>query len=127
MQKYQLERYDGTKVIVVAENEQDFKTQMQALNMVPLYVEGKGYEFFAKGEVKHVAPHKEVNTTPPEQRLAMGNQKDNRSTGLEAELAKEWRKYCGHDFRLMSDKRERQKFYDKQMKKVEGAWTNYRQ
>ena len=110
MQKYQLEKYDGTKVIVVAENEQDFKTQMQALNMVPLYVEGKGYEFFAKGEVKHVAPHKEVNTTPPEQRLAMGDQKDNRSTGPEAEAAKAWREHCGHDFKLMGDKEAREQF-----------------
>lgn len=49
MQKYELEKYDGTKVVVVAENDQDFKTQMQALNMVPLYVEGKGYEFFRQG------------------------------------------------------------------------------
>lgn len=110
MQKYELEKYDGTKVVVVAENDQDFKTQMQALNMVPLYVEGKGYEFFAKGEVKHVAPHKEANTTPPEQRLAMGDQKDNRSTGPEAEAAKAWREHCGHDFKLMGDKEAREQF-----------------
>lgn len=110
MQKYQLEKYDGTNVVVVAENEQDFKTQMQALNMVPLYVEGKGYEFFAKGEVKHVAPHKEVNTAPPEQRLAMGDQKDNRSTGPEAEAAQAWREHCGYDFKLMGNKELRDKF-----------------
>lgn len=110
MQKYELEKYDGTKVVVVAENDQDFKTQMQALNMVPLYVEGRGYEFFAKGEVKHVAPHKEVSTLPPEQRLAMGDQKDNRSTGSEAEAARAWREYCGHDFKLMGNKELRDKF-----------------
>ena len=110
MQKYELEKYDGTKVVVVAENEQDFKTQMQALNMVPLYVEGKGYEFFAKGEVKHVAPHKETRTVAPEQRLAMGDQKDNRSTGLEAEAARAWREHCGHDFKLMGNKELRDKF-----------------
>lgn len=115
MQKYELEKYDGTKVVVVAENDQEFKTQMQALNMVPLYVEGKGYEFFAKGEVKHVAPHKETNTTPPEQHLAMGNQKDNRSTGPEAEAARAWREHCGHDFKLMGDKEARQQFIDAYM------------
>lgn len=110
MQKYELEKYDGTKVVVVAENERDFKTQMQALNMVPLYVEGKGYEFFAKGEVKHVAPHKEVNITSPEQRLAMGDQKDNRNTGPEAKAARAWREHCGHNFKLMGNKELRDKF-----------------
>ena len=89
------------------------------------YIEGKGYEFFAKGEVKHVAPHKEVNITSPEQRLAMGDQKDNRSTGPEAEAARAWREHCGHDFKLMGNKEARQKFIDKRIDKAEDAWTTY--
>jgi hypothetical protein len=127
MTKYQITTYDGTVHTIEGNTQQEVKRMVEFFGLMPVKMADGTTEMFAKGAVQHMKMIKDDTTLPPEQRLAMGDQKDNRSTGPEAEAAKAWRKYCGHDFKLMSDKRERQKFYDKQMKKAGGAWTNYQQ
>ena len=43
----------------------------------------------------------------------MGGQKDNRSEGPEAEANRAWRKECGHDYKRMGNKQERDAFIKK--------------
>lgn len=125
MTKYQITTYDGTVHTIEGNTQQEVKRMVEFFGLMPVKMADGTTEMFAKGAVQHMKMIKDGTTLPPEQRLAMGDQKDNRSTGPEAEAAKAWREHCGHDFKLMGNKEARQKFIDKRMEKAEDAWTTY--
>lgn len=125
MTKYQITTYDGTVHTIEGNTQQEVKRMVEFFGLMPVKMADGTTEMFAKGAVQHMKMIKDDATLPPEQRLAMGDQKDNRSTGPDAEAARAWREHCGHDFKLMGNKEARQKFIDKRMEKAEDAWTTY--
>lgn len=115
MTKYQITTYDGTVHTIEGNTQQEVKRMVEFFGLMPVKMADSTTEMFAKGAVQHMKMIKDDTALPPEQRLAMGDQKDNRSTGPEAEATKAWREHCGHDFKLMGDKEARQQFIDAYM------------
>lgn len=115
MTKYQITTYDGTVHTIEGDTKQEVKHMVEFFWLMPVKMADGTTEMFAKGAVQHMKMIKDKTTLPPEQRLAMGDQKDNRSTGPEAEAARAWREHCGHDFKLMGDKEARKQFIDAYM------------
>lgn len=110
MTKYQITTYDGSVHTIEGNTQQEVKRMVEFFGLMPVKMADGTTEMFAKGAVQHMKMIKDDTTLPPEQRLAMGDQKDNRSTGPEAEAARAWREHCGHDFKLMGDKELRDRF-----------------
>lgn len=110
MTKYQITTYDGSAHTIEGNTQQEVKRMVEFFGLMPVKMADGTTEMFAKGAVQHMNMIKDDTALPPEQRLAMGSQKDNRSTGPDAEAAKAWREHCGHDFKLMGDKEAREQF-----------------
>lgn len=113
MPKYKLTTYDG-KTYTVQEDDRDKVNKMISyFELMPVKMADGTTELFAKNSVQHMKMVQDEQKMPPEQRLAMGDQKDNRSTGPEAEANQAWRQECGHDYKRMGNKQERDAFIAK--------------
>jgi hypothetical protein len=86
---------------------------VEFFNLMPVKMADGTTELFAKNSVQHMKMIQEESKLPPEQRLAMGGQKDNRSEWPEAEANRAWRDECGHDYKRMANKQERDAFIKK--------------
>ena len=110
MPKYQLTTYDG-KTYTVEEDDRDKVNKMISyFELMPVKMADGTTELFAKNSVQHMKMVQEDEKLPPEQRLTMGDQKDNRSEGPLAEANMAWRDECGHDYKRMANKQERDAF-----------------
>lgn len=110
MPKYQLTTYDG-KTYTVEEDDRDKVNKMISyFELMPVKMADGTTELFAKNSVQHMKMVQEDEKLPPEQRLTMGDQKDNRSEGPLAEANMAWRDECRHDYKRMANKQERDAF-----------------
>ena len=110
MPKYQLTTYDGKTYTVQEDDREKVNKIISYFELMPVKMADGTTELFAKNSVQHMKMVQEDEKLPPEQRLAMGDQKDNRSGGPEAEANRAWRDECGHDYKRMANKQERDAF-----------------
>ena len=110
MPKYQLTTYDGETYTVQEDDREKVNKMISYFELMPVKMADGTTELFAKNSVQHMKMVQDEQKLPPEQRLAMGGQKDNRSEGPEAEANRAWRKECGHDYKRMANKQERDAF-----------------
>lgn len=108
---YTLTTYEGEKIELMEQSPEKIRDLAGEAGMIAIQ-DSKGHiHYLGKGRLASIDYTKpEGSAVRPEQRLAMGDQKDNRSMGPEAEAAKAWREHCGHDFKLMGDKEAREQF-----------------
>lgn len=108
---YILTTYEGEKIELMEQSPEKIRDLAGEAGMIAIQDSKGQIHYLGKGRLASIDYTKpEGPAVRPEQRLAMGDQKDNRSTGPEAEAAKAWREHCGHDFKLMGNKELRDKF-----------------
>lgn len=108
---YTLTTYEGEKIELMEQSPEKIRDLAGEAGMIAIQDSKGQIHYLGKGRLASIDYTKpEGPAVRPEQRLAMGGQKDNRSTGPEAEAAKAWREHCGHDFKLMANKEARDKF-----------------
>lgn len=108
---YTLTTYEGEKIELMEQSPEKIRDLAGEAGMIAIQDSKGQVHYLGKGRLASIDYTKpEGPVVRPEQRLVMGDQKDNRSTGPEAEAAKAWREHCGHDFKLMGDKELRDKF-----------------
>ena len=108
---YTLTTYEGEKIELMEQSPEKIRDLAGEAGMIAIQDSKGQIHYLGKGRLASIDYTKpEGAAVRPEQRLAMGGQKDNRSTGPEAEAAKAWREHCGHDFKLMGDKEAREQF-----------------
>lgn len=108
---YTLTTYEGEKIELMEQSPEKIRDLASEAGMIAVQDSKGQIHYLGKGRLASIDYTKpEGPAVRPEQRLAMGDQKDNRSTGPEAEAAQAWREHCGHDFKLMGNKELRDKF-----------------
>lgn len=108
---YTLTTYEGEKIKLMEQSPERIRDLAGEAGMIAIQDSNGQIHYLGKGRLASINYTKpEGLVVRPEQRLAMGDQKDNRSTGSEAEAARAWREHCGHDFKLMGDKEARDQF-----------------
>lgn len=108
---YTLTTYEGEKIELMEQSPEKIRDLAGEAGMIAIQDSKGQIHYLGKGRLASIDYTKpEWPAVRPEQRLAMGDQKDNRSTGSEAEAARAWREHCGHDFKLMGNKELRDKF-----------------
>lgn len=108
---YTLTTYEGEKIELMEQSPERIRDLAGEAGMIAIQDSKGQIHYLGKGRLASIDYTKlEGPAVRPEQRLAMGGQKDNRSTGPEAEAARAWREHCGHDFKLMGDKEAREQF-----------------
>lgn len=108
---YTLTTYEGEKIELMEQSPEKIRDLASEAGMIAVQDSKGQIHYLGKGRLASIGYTKpEGPAVRPEQLLAMGDQKDNRSTGPEAEAAQAWREHCGHDFKLMGNKELRDKF-----------------
>lgn len=108
---YTLTTYDGEKIELMEQSPDKIRELAADAGLVAIQDSKGQVHYLGKGRLASIDYTKpEGPVTPPAQRLAMGDQKDNRSTGPEAEANQAWRQECGHDYKRMGNKQERDAF-----------------
>lgn len=108
---YTLTTYEGEKFELMEQSPDKIRQLAADAGMVAIQDAKGQIHYLGKGRLASIDYTKpEGPVTPPAQRLAMGDQKDNRSTGPEAEANQAWRDECGHDYKRMANKQERDAF-----------------
>lgn len=108
---YTLTTYEGEKFELMEQSPDKIRQLAADAGMVAIQDSKGQVHYLGKGRLASIDYTKpEGLVVPPEQRLAMGGQKDNRSEGPEAEANMAWRKECGHDYKRMGNKQERDAF-----------------
>lgn len=111
---YTLTTYEGEKFELMEQSPDKIRQLAADAGMVAIQDAKGQIHYLGKGRLASIDYTKpEGPVTPPAQRLAMGDQKDNRSTGPEAEANQAWRKECGHDYKRMGNKQEHDAFIKK--------------
>lgn len=108
---YTLTTYEGEKIELMEQSPDKIRELAADAGLVAIQGSKGQVHYLGKGRLASIDYTKpEGPVVPPEQRLAMGDQKDNRSTGPEAEANRAWRNECGHDYKRMANKQERDAF-----------------
>lgn len=108
---YTLTTYDGEKIEPMEQSPDKIRELAADAGLVAIQDAKGQVHYLGKGRLASIDYTKpEGPVVRPEQRLAMGDQKDNRSEGPEAEANKAWRDECGHDYKRMANKQERDTF-----------------
>nr|DAY27816.1 MAG TPA: hypothetical protein [Caudoviricetes sp.] len=108
---YTLTTYDGEKIELMEQSPDKIRDLAADAGLVAIQDAKGQIHYLGKGRLASIDYTKpEGPVTPLAQRLAMGDQKDNRSEGPLAEANKAWRDECGHDYKRMGNKQERDAF-----------------
>lgn len=108
---YTLTTYDGEKIELMEQSPDKIRELAADAGLVAIQDSKGQVHYLGKGRLASIDYTKpEGPVVRPEQRLAMGGQKDNRSEGPEAEANRAWRDECGHDYKRMANKQERDAF-----------------
>jgi hypothetical protein len=111
---YTLTTYDGEKIELMEQSPEKIRELAADAGLVAIQDSKGQVHYLGKGYLASIDCTKpEGPVVPPAQRLAMGDQKDNRSEGLEAEANRAWRDECGHNYKRMANKQERDAFIKK--------------
>ena len=111
---YTLTTYDGEKIELMEQSPDKIRELAADAGLVAIQDAKGQIHYLGKGRLASIDYTKpEGPVVPPAQRLAMGDQKDNRSTGPEAEANQAWRDECGYDYKRMANKQERDAFIKK--------------
>lgn len=108
---YTLTTYEGEKIELMEQSPDKIRDLAGEAGMIAIQDTQGQVHYLGKGRLASIDYTKpEGPVVRPEQRLAMGDQKDNRSEGPEAEANMAWRDECGHDYKRMANKQERDAF-----------------
>lgn len=111
---YTLTTYEGEKIELMEQSPDKIRDLAGEAGMIAIQDSKGQVHYLGKGRLASIDYTKpEGPVVRPEQRLAMGGQKDNRSEGSEAEANRAWRDECGHDYKRMANKQERDAFIKK--------------
>lgn len=111
---YTLTTYEGEKFELMEQSPDKIRQLAADVGMVAIQDAKGQIHYLGKGRLASIDYTKpEGPVVRPEQRLAMGGQKDNRSEGLLAEANMAWRDECRHDYKRMANKQERDAFIAK--------------